>query len=202
MDKIETNSGLESLSKWALEVRGCTLTSSFAGETSWWIWRGWGLRVEIRWVHHPHYSPLVQFCRSWRGSKSVVSTQIAIRFLCSAQISGDDPAIDAVLACCGDSDAFALAFRYLRKVARTTVLRKSLSRTCRLGAWVSWNITSLAKCSSDTWPGRKADSRCRVLRIRRSCTASCSCYGKMFSKSYPAILCLGSAFDALYTVMP
>lgn len=83
---------------------------------------------------------------------------------------------------------WGLAFRYLRKVARTTVLRKSLSRTCRLGAWLSWNITSLAKCSSDTWPGRKADSRCRVLRIRRSCTASCSCYGKMFSKSYPAIL--------------
>ena len=78
----------------------------------------------------------------------------------------------------------ALAFRYLRKVART-VLRKSLSRTCRLGAWVSWNITSLAKCSSDTWSGRKADSRCRVLR---SGTWICFCNVKIFSKSYPAIL--------------
>lgn len=67
-------------------------------------------RVEIRWVHHPHYSPLVQFCRSWRGSKSVVSTQIAIRFLWTTQISGDDSAIDAVFACCVDSDALGPCF--------------------------------------------------------------------------------------------
>lgn len=90
-------------------------------------------RAQFAWLR-PHF---FEFCRSWRGSRSVISTQIAIRFLWTTQISCD-PVIEVVsyLWCsfrmlwrCLD-----LAFRYLRKVARTTVLRKSVSRTCRLGA--------------------------------------------------------------------